>query len=93
MLTRGIFVICRYSKEVPKQEIQCRCMPFDACWPSDTEWSKFNKSVGGRLERTIPIGSPCHDPVYDEERCEYLKSHWTLPNLQYAKNLEMGTPD
>ena len=81
----------RYFKEVTTIVTDCRCMLEDACWPSIVEWSQFNESIGGRLERTIPIGSPCHDPEYDEEKCRYLKDHWTSTYLQYVnRQLELA---
>ena len=60
----------------------CHCMPTDGCWPSDSDWSKLNVSVGGRLVKTQPIGSPCHDPTYDAAKCLYLQQQWTTPELQ-----------
>lgn len=58
---------------------KCRCLPGDACWPSDKVWDEFNDKVDGRLIKTIPIGSPCHDPNYDEAACKALKESWLLP--------------
>jgi hypothetical protein len=60
----------------------CKCFPGDACWPSEQEWNAFNATVGGRLIKTIPLGSPCHDPNYDEALCEELASQWTFSPIQ-----------
>ncbi|KID84875.1 6-hydroxy-D-nicotine oxidase [Metarhizium guizhouense ARSEF 977] len=54
----------------------CKCFPGDACWPTEQEWTKFNATVGGRLIKTVPLGSPCHDPHYNDRLCEQLKSSW-----------------
>ncbi|KAI1267176.1 FAD/FMN-containing isoamyl alcohol oxidase MreA [Xylariaceae sp. FL1019] len=59
----------------------CRCFPGHDCWPTDETWSAFNASIGGNLIRTIPIGQVCHDPHYDEETCENLKSRWLDPEV------------
>ncbi|KAI1641131.1 isoamyl alcohol oxidase [Biscogniauxia mediterranea] len=59
----------------------CRCFPGDACWPSEETWSSFNSTVGGKLIKTVPIGSVCHDPQYDEEACEALKAVWLDPEV------------
>ncbi|KAI8629042.1 FAD/FMN-containing isoamyl alcohol oxidase MreA [Xylariaceae sp. FL1651] len=59
----------------------CRCFPGDACWPTEETWSSFNSSVGGKLIRTVPIGSVCHDPQYDEEACEAVKARWMDPDI------------
>lgn len=60
----------------------CRCFPGDECWPSDAEWSSLNATVDGRLIATVPLGSPCHDPYYDEEQCAYLRSQWLYAGVQ-----------
>lgn len=60
----------------------CKCFPGDACWPSQTEWSALNATVGGRLIATVPLGSPCHDPHYDEDECAYLQDQWLLAGIQ-----------
>ena len=60
----------------------CRCLPGDDCWPSDNTWNDLNSTVSGRLVKTIPIGSPCHDPNYEEEACSALKARWTDTSLQ-----------
>ncbi|KKY37574.1 putative isoamyl alcohol [Diaporthe ampelina] len=44
----------------------CRCLPGDACWPATSSWDSLNTTVGGKLIATVPIGSVCHDPTYDE---------------------------
>lgn len=60
----------------------CRCFPGDECWPSDAEWSSLNTTVEGRLIATVPLGSPCHDPSYDEEQCAYLRDQWLFAGIQ-----------
>lgn len=60
----------------------CKCFPGDACWPSQAEWSALNNTVGGRLISTVPLGSPCHDPYYDEEECAYLQDQWLMAGIQ-----------
>lgn len=60
----------------------CRCFPGDSCWPSDREWSQFNKTIDGRLVKTVPLGAPCHAPSYNAETCAVLKDGWLLPEEQ-----------
>ncbi|KAH9904108.1 isoamyl alcohol oxidase [Xylariomycetidae sp. FL2044] len=55
---------------------ECRCFPGDECWPSEAAWSAFNSTVGGKLIRTVPLASVCHDPDYDEEACSALRAVW-----------------
>ncbi|KAF5541115.1 isoamyl alcohol oxidase [Fusarium napiforme] len=57
----------------------CRCLPSDKCWPADSVWAKFNTTVNGALIKTVPLGSPCHDPNYDEAACAAVKDSWKWP--------------
>lgn len=61
---------------------ECHVLPGDAAWPSDEAWSTLNETVSGKLVKTVPIGSPCHDPTYDETACSALKAQWTNPLTQ-----------
>ncbi|KAK6829556.1 FAD binding domain protein [Apiospora arundinis] len=36
----------------------CKCFPGDPCWPSESEWAAFNRTVGGRLVATVPLAAP-----------------------------------
>jgi len=64
------------------ESASCRCFPSEACWPSRSAWDNLNATVGGRLVATIPLGSPCHDPVYNATECVILQSLWTDVQLQ-----------
>ncbi|KAF9262229.1 FAD-binding domain-containing protein [Marasmius fiardii PR-910] len=54
----------------------CRTLPTDSSWPARNVWNAFNESIDGRLIRTVPIGSPCHDPNYDEAQCKVVRDNW-----------------
>lgn len=60
----------------------CKCFPGDACWPRPDEWSRLNKTVDGRLIATVPLGSPCHDPSYEEAQCARLQKEWLYSSVQ-----------
>lgn len=60
----------------------CRCFPGDKCWPSTQEWDALNSTVSGRLIASVPIGTPCHVPNYDEAKCKFLQDNWRDPALQ-----------
>lgn len=62
----------------------CRCMPGDLCWPDEDTWMGLNKSVGGRLIATIPLGSPCHDPTYDAQACRDLQAVRPRAETEYV---------
>jgi hypothetical protein len=60
----------------------CKAFPGDKSWPTKAVWDSFNSTVGGQLIATVPIGSPCHDPTFDEAKCSALKAAWTDPFTQ-----------
>lgn len=60
----------------------CKCFPGDECWPSRKEWAHLNSTVGGRLIATVPLGAPCHNPVYDADVCAELQDEWLTPTIQ-----------
>ncbi|EAW15348.1 FAD-binding oxidoreductase [Aspergillus clavatus NRRL 1] len=66
----------------------CRCFPTDPCWPSPSEWSAFNSSLGGKLIATVPLGSVCHRDgpfaAYDASACSQLQDVWPLPSVHYS---------
>ena len=61
---------------------ECRCLPGDDCWPATSSWTALNETLEGRLVKTIPIGSPCHDPNYDLLTCLSLRQRWLDTDLQ-----------
>ncbi|KAF9262224.1 hypothetical protein L218DRAFT_867867, partial [Marasmius fiardii PR-910] len=64
----------------------CRTLPTDSSWPTQDIWDAFNHSVDGRLIKSVPIGSPCHDPTYDEEQCNVVRSNWHNSAFQYTSS-------
>lgn len=61
----------------------CRYLPEDAQWPSPQDWAHLNSTVAGKLIRTIPLATPCHDPTFNEGKCEQFRALWGFPNYQY----------
>lgn len=68
-------------------ERSCRCFPADPCWPSDFTWQALNRSVHGRLVATLPLGAPCHDPIYNSDICKNFQNHWLEPVTQWEQPL------
>ncbi|KAK1460253.1 FAD binding domain-containing protein [Colletotrichum melonis] len=64
----------------------CRSLPGDASWPATTAWDTLNTTVSGKLIATVPIGSVCHDPNYDEAACTALQNSWTLPETHFPSS-------
>ncbi|KAG9256537.1 FAD binding domain-containing protein [Emericellopsis atlantica] len=70
----------------------CKCLPGDSCWPSISQWEALNSTVGGRLVATVPLGSPCHDPDYDSEKCDYLQSQWQYAGIHMDDSSSVMAP-
>jgi hypothetical protein len=71
------------TKEVNGVKYQCKCYSDNSCWPQNTEWDMFNKTLGGALHLAIPPGAPCHNKfgnsslsVFDAKACEEVQANW-----------------
>ncbi|KKA30841.1 hypothetical protein TD95_000755 [Thielaviopsis punctulata] len=56
----------------------CKTYAGDALWPSDELWDTFNKLSGGKLIKTVPMGSVCYDDFGNEnaDSCNYITANW-----------------
>ncbi|KAI1136466.1 FAD-binding domain-containing protein [Hypoxylon sp. FL0543] len=71
---------------------RCKYLPGDANWPPQGEWSALNDTVHGRLIATIPLGSPCHDPTYDEDLCASLREQWLYSSVHLESSSSVMAP-
>ncbi|KAL4867994.1 hypothetical protein BDV12DRAFT_197705 [Aspergillus spectabilis] len=72
--------------------MRCKCTPADPCWPTPEIWSTFNETVDGQLIKTIPLGTPCHDPDYNAASCELLKRKWDYAPIHAADPVSVMMP-
>ncbi|KIX03880.1 uncharacterized protein Z518_07433 [Rhinocladiella mackenziei CBS 650.93] len=77
MMIKYLFVLllpllCHSLATQPRR----RCRFGDICWPSESTWQDFNKSIDGRLIRTFPSAAVCHGPTYDLGECDEAKEEW-----------------
>ncbi|KAI0380480.1 FAD-binding domain-containing protein [Hypomontagnella monticulosa] len=70
----------------------CKILPGDPDWPSQDEWDALNSTTGGRLVATVPLGSPCHDPTYDEELCASLQEEWLYSSVHLQSSSSVMAP-
>ena len=73
----------------------CRCFPGDPCWPTLSQWTMFNRSLGGKLIATVPLASPCHDDAlgtFDAGECAKLQSTWYFPETHYETSSSIMAP-
>ncbi|PVH77174.1 FAD-binding domain-containing protein [Cadophora sp. DSE1049] len=61
---------------LPSENSICRVLPGDAGWPKTREWNQFNASIGGKLFRGEPLGSPCFAPNLNSAECANVKEDW-----------------
>ncbi|EUC29960.1 hypothetical protein COCCADRAFT_7910 [Bipolaris zeicola 26-R-13] len=70
----------------------CKTFPGDKNWPAQSDWTAFNRTVGGRLVATVPLGSPCHGSAFDSAKCESLKSQWQTEKIHYESSSSVMAP-
>lgn len=87
----SVVQICNHLPLIHSSPL-CRCFPGDACWPSQLIWQNLNGSVHGRLVATLPLGAPCHDPVYKPAICKSLQSNWLEPDQHYDSSSSVMAP-
>jgi hypothetical protein len=82
----GVLAFSLFGAVVATSQSSARCktVPGDKAWPSKSEWNSFNRTVGGRLVATVPLGAPCHGSTFDNTTCEDLKSQWQTEKIQYV---------
>ncbi|KAJ6467330.1 hypothetical protein C8R45DRAFT_1019750 [Mycena sanguinolenta] len=81
MFVRSTLVAALASFALGTTQGPCRILPTDHSWPTQAVWNAFNQSIDGRLIKTIPIGSPCHDPTYNEAQCNIIRDNWRIPEF------------
>ncbi|KAM5349764.1 hypothetical protein ACJ41O_006269 [Fusarium nematophilum] len=70
----------------------CKCLPGDRCWPSQSDWVRLNDTVQGRLISSVPLGSPCHDPHFNPEECAYLRDEWLYSSIHMKSSSSVMAP-
>ncbi|KAF5361379.1 hypothetical protein D9758_006192 [Tetrapyrgos nigripes] len=81
MVARISLITAFATLVVGELQRSCRILPTDPSWPNSEVWEAFNQSIDGRLIKTVPIGSPCHDPTYDEAECNLIRENWHIPDF------------
>jgi len=70
----------------------CRAYPGDPTWPTESEWSDFNKTINGRLVRTVPLAHVCHGESYSETACLKLRSEWYNSDTHWPSSSSIMAP-
>ncbi len=77
-MLRSVMVIALASAAAARQT-RCKTTPLDDGWPSASEWSRLNASIGGVLLKTQPAASSCYpgNPFGSPLSCAYVEDNWT----------------
>ena len=56
------------------QRPRCKNFPSETSWPSESEWSRLNASLQGRLLKPLPPASVCYptSPNFNTASCNFL---------------------
>ncbi|TWU75155.1 hypothetical protein ED733_003736 [Metarhizium rileyi] len=66
----------------------CRCIPGEACWPSDETWDAFNSTVDGKLIKSVPLAKPCYTSTEGSgDQCQNVNNAWSTERFQTAQAL------
>lgn len=74
-----------YSSLALPSAVQCKPLPGDAHWPSESAWQALKASVSGRLIKPIPVGAACHKdwPQFENSTCELVAKKWTQTSFHF----------
>ncbi|KAI1385796.1 FAD-binding domain-containing protein [Hypoxylon trugodes] len=51
----------------------CKIFPGDEDWPSDTEWTRLNRTLGGALLKPKPAAAVCYQGAdFNQDQCQLL---------------------
>jgi hypothetical protein len=58
---------------------RCKSIPESLNWPTLSDWSNLNSSLGGVLLRPAAPAAACHqdNPLYDATKCKAVVGNWT----------------
>ncbi|CAG8367015.1 unnamed protein product [Penicillium salamii] len=75
-------------------EPDCKCGPSDPCWPSLQEWDALNKTVSGRLLKTVPPAVVCYRSreEYNVEKCKKILNEWTTDTFHSGNPFSVHDP-
>jgi hypothetical protein len=78
-----VLVLSRLSPSAcaPAKYAGCKLLPEDWNWPTRHEWNQLNITLNGALLSSIPLGSPCHGPSFNDAECAVLKNKWNDPQI------------
>ncbi|PYH43024.1 FAD-binding oxidoreductase [Aspergillus saccharolyticus JOP 1030-1] len=73
---------------------QCKILPGDPAWPSQSTWDLFDQLLGGRLLRPSLLASPCYAewPEFNNATCYNLSMNWLNSSLHIGHPTSIMNP-
>lgn len=76
----------------------CKCLSYEACWPSKSEFSQLASKLSQPLLKPVPPASACYPPSHPSGNCTNVLTHLTdgrsrsnIPGAMEAFNFETFT--
>ncbi|OLN86654.1 putative FAD-linked oxidoreductase-like protein 8 [Colletotrichum chlorophyti] len=89
--TASLFALCALGASAQQT---CKLTPFDAAWPSESDWSALNTTIGGALIKTRPVASSCYpgNPFGSTQACEVVQEDWNFSYYHASLPESVGAP-
>ena len=83
------------SPSSAKQASFCRCLSYQLCWPSTSDFAQLESQLSLPLIKPIPPASACYPPTHPSGNCTAVQEHLTdaawrsnLPGAMQMLNFE-----
>src|ERR1700761_4227169 len=72
----SLMLVAESGASTPKA---CKVTPDSPNWPSVSDWTNLNQTLGGALLRPDPPAAACHKEhsAYDSQVCRQIRARWT----------------
>ena len=77
---------------------RCKCLSYEACWPSTSQFSQLASKLSQPLIKPVPPASPCYPPSHPSGNCTNIVTLLTdgpyrsnLPGAMQSINFETFT--
>ena len=83
------------SSSSAKQTSSCRCLSYQSCWPSTSDFAQLESQLSLPLIKPTPPASACYPPSHPSGNCTAVQEHLTdatwrsnLPGAMQMLNFE-----
>ncbi|KAF2269519.1 FAD-binding domain-containing protein [Lojkania enalia] len=92
--TLAFTFFCAFALAASNLSTKCKCAPGDSCWPSFSDFSALNRTLGGRLIQALPPASVCYQdqPNYNATACDIVTTSWFNSKFHANDPISVGWP-